>query len=215
MVARTVNCVYCDFRSPSEQLLLVHIRQVHSNDPNFRIECDIEQCRRMFTNYRSYINHIRHHAKQSENMNKENGEDNDDNENNNDEDGSGEEHITNYTEQPNYFNMKDFSAKWILKASESRCLTRTALLGILDYVSEMVQIIVDNIHRDVQQLFETDSSMIGQVDEIFHQPYVKPFLRLETFHLQLQYYKKYFSYVVCIYSCIIILLLNRNQNEYF
>ena len=203
MAVRAAHCVYCDFLSPSEQLLLVHIRQVHSNDPNFRIECDIEQCRRTFTNYRTYVNHIRSHAKQSENMSNESIR-SEDNENNSDQDGSGEEHITN-AEQPtedNDFNMKDFAAKWILRTSESRCLTRTALLGIVNDVSEMVQMVVDNIRRDVQQLFlqhETDSSMIErQVDEIFHQPYIKPFLELDTYHLQLQYYKKHFSYVVCI-----------------
>ena len=46
-------CPYCvgdEFTSPSEALLLSHVRLVHSMDPNFRIQCSVDSCSRTFNN---------------------------------------------------------------------------------------------------------------------------------------------------------------------
>ena len=53
---------FCPFLA---QLLVKHVRLVHSCDPNFRIQCSVEGCLRTFTNYRTYQNHLLQHGTDS------------------------------------------------------------------------------------------------------------------------------------------------------
>ena len=116
------------FCAPSEQLLERHISFAHSQDPGFSIECKNASCYRVFTNYRTYKNHLVTHknAVDVEPMESNPGSPED----------SGE--LTENTSLNNYqddmeppFVFDDYCAKWILKTSETRQLTRTATVGIV------------------------------------------------------------------------------------
>lgn len=60
-------CPYCDdseeFSAPSQVLLLNHVRLVHSNDPDFSIQCSFPDCSRTFVNFRTYQNHLLVHPR--------------------------------------------------------------------------------------------------------------------------------------------------------
>ena len=51
-----------DFSVPSENLLLNHIRLVHSSEPGFSIQCTVNGCSRTFKNFRTYQNHKHNQA---------------------------------------------------------------------------------------------------------------------------------------------------------
>lgn len=61
-------CTYCvenEFAAPSRSLLLDHIRLVHSQDPDFTIQCPHSGCSQTFHNFRTYQNHQLTHVQSS------------------------------------------------------------------------------------------------------------------------------------------------------
>ena len=54
-------CPYCsgEFSAPSDELLLTHIRLVHSYDPGFTIQCSLNGCSITFSNFKAYQKHRR------------------------------------------------------------------------------------------------------------------------------------------------------------
>ncbi len=58
-MSQVFNCPLCDeFQAPDFRLLLPHIRLVHSTRPNFSLQCNIDNCTRIFRNMKTYANHI-------------------------------------------------------------------------------------------------------------------------------------------------------------
>ena len=139
-------CTDTDFSAPSEQLLQTHIQLVHSLDPDFQIQHSKGNCSRTFTNYRTYQNHCNsHHAT----LNTEGSSDVEameaDTEPLESQDvdlGSGECVV------PDSNQLQIFAAKWLLKTSETRSLTRAASIGIVADVSEMIQTISETLQRE-------------------------------------------------------------------
>ena len=197
MMASTLikTCPYCQFFAPSDQLLTKHVRLVHSHDPDFRIQC--EQCLRTFKNYRTFQNHIlQHRSEPLINPNSLNEIENDCSEAFEGTDDEGEDDSCVHAD----FSIKDYSARWILKTGETRYLTRTAITGIVEDVSDMVKVIVDNLHTDIDNLmlqFGINTSDIEGYTEIFSN-HSSPFDGLSTFYQQIQYYKSNFALVVSI-----------------
>ena len=197
-----VVCPYCTngepFCAPSEQLLERHIRCAHSQDPGFRIECKNTSCSRVFTNYRTYKNHLLTHKDENDlepmGSNSRGPED------------SGEPMdntlLNNYEDEmepPLVFD--DYCAKWILKTSETRQLTRTATVGIVGDVSELLLEVVAQIKTQVGTCLRENGlepNTIAGLDNIFssHNHTVTPFNNLSTFHHQLSYYKRQFHFIV-------------------
>lgn len=59
MTSTVFNCPLCtEFQAPSYQLLLPHIRLVHSNKPGFSITCGLDGCQRSFTSMKTFSNHV-------------------------------------------------------------------------------------------------------------------------------------------------------------
>lgn len=124
-MSTTRTCPYCneqDFRAPSDVLLFQHIRLVHAEDPGFSIQCSFDGCSRTFTHFRTYQNHILSHN--SIQLREE-----DQSEPTYDCDSNGPLNKPPYI--PTTEETQSFAAKWILKTSETRSLTRAASVGTL------------------------------------------------------------------------------------
>ena len=140
-------CSYCVedvFSAPSEILLLNHIRLVHSCDPNFTIQCS---CSRTFTNFRTFQNHRRTCTSQIESS-PEPAITNEDSDTASCFSEVQEGVTPNSTPSFSAAHLQSYSAKWILKTSETRSLTRTATLGIVQDVTDLVGFIFcTNVRR--------------------------------------------------------------------
>lgn len=63
--------------------------------------------------------------------------------------------------QCTHINMKDYAARWILKTCGSRYLTRMAMLGVINDVTDMIHVIVENVRHDIHQLLLQHDIDIG------------------------------------------------------
>lgn len=48
--------------------------------------------------------------------------------------------------------MTSYAAQWILKSGERSYLTRTAINGIIEDVSDILKVVTSNVCRDLEQL---------------------------------------------------------------
>ena len=191
-------CSYCvdgDYCAPSEVLLLKHIRIVHSRDPNFSIECSSEGCSRTFSNFRTFQNHRRtcytaplsehvvddieqlHTASSSASVS------------------AGSSRIPSFTAA----EMKLHSAKWLLKTSETRSLTRTASIGIVHDVADLIEFIMQLLKEracDVLKSKGVNDATINEVESLFTGYLIRPFEGLASFHQQLQFFRERLGFIV-------------------
>lgn len=199
------RCEYCDydncdpFIAPSSKLLERHIKNVHSQDPGFSIECKHPSCSRVFVNYRTYQNHLlKHNRSPTEPVelavtNTPQIEVNEEMEISPPVTGS-YQHLPSFT---------DYCAKWILKTSETRKLTRNATLGIVHDVSDIVKEVSLCIEDQVKCCLQENGinfDNVSGLSEIFTESNVviSPFAELMSFHQQLAYFKKHFSFIVSL-----------------
>lgn len=183
-------CPYCvdgEFSSPSEALLLSHVRLVHSLDPDFRIQCSVDSCSRTFNNFRTYQNHLLTHRPSQPDEREYQGWDVD----SNDEDAS--------ACPPCKEDMQSFAAKWILKTSETRSLTRTATLGIVTDVADMVKHVTECLESQTRRILDSSGIDSSLIDGVFSGPVTKPFEGLTSFNNQVNYYRKHFNLIVCLH----------------
>lgn len=196
-------CPYCteeDYFAPSKVLLLNHVRLVHSLDPNFSIQCSKEGCSKTFKNFRTYQNHCAMHDRNSPS--------NDHGESDADTEPTGSECELATTastpsvappQLPTTTEMQPYAAKWILKTSETRSLTRKATLGIVEDVTDMVEFITQALKQQTQYILQANGvaqTTISAVDEVFSNCVTKPFEGLTSFYQQLQYYRSHFNLIV-------------------
>jgi hypothetical protein len=202
--SRSIVCPYCindEFTAPSEALLSSHIRLVHSLDPGFSIQCILNGCSRTFKNFRTYQNHrSTTHATRSASLPEP-----DEIENGHDYEPMDE----NYEMEPDSVteatDMTSFAAKWILRTSETRSLTRSATLGIVEDVSNIIDTIVCSLKSQTCRTLELrgiDQETISDLGEIFSGPITKPFEGLSTFRQQLNYYRDNFNLIVSL-KCLL------------
>ena len=55
---RRIKSPLCDFCTLSIQLVISHLRLVHSSDPNFHVMCGISGCRSAFSSFSALYQHI-------------------------------------------------------------------------------------------------------------------------------------------------------------
>jgi hypothetical protein len=202
-------CQYCGdepFIAPTKQLLLRHIKVVHSQEPGFTITCEI--CHRKFRNFRTYQNHLLSHKRDVSVLNEE--------ENSiepemmvtsNMDDGND---ITDQAEDqaviPSFTN---YCAQWILKISETRKLTRVATVGIVEDVSSLIKEVSSCLHHQVKDFLQKNQIVVqneSDLSAIFSDgATVCPFSNLMTFHQQVAYYKAHFNFIVSINLSILLL----------
>ena len=177
MAAVTVKCLYCDdFYAPSQKLLEKHIKYVHSQEAGFTIECSYDNCFRLFTNFRTYQNHLLTHKNASQHQNDvhvhvdlQAGSSNDSVFMETSQGAALNDDVIHGDDCPP--NFSDYCAKWILKTSEMRKLTRTATVGIVQDVSELVKEIAGHLQHQVQNCLQAAgvqySSITGLCDVFF------------------------------------------------
>ena len=130
----THSCLYCPkFEAPSKRLLHHHIRLVHSQDPSFIIQCSYCSC--TFRNIEVFKT-TNWDTSQAEDRQEESDCSTDYLEFNSDEDTIVQRQPTN--------DHSLYSAKWILKMSETRKLTRAATISIVEDTSDFIEEILMN-----------------------------------------------------------------------
>ena len=172
-------CSYCvedTFIAPSEVLLLNHIRLVHSCDPNFSIQCSSEGCSRTFSNFRTFQNHCRMcravYSPGPISL------DNDGHSDSHSDAASIVSAAESVTASISADDLQSFSAKWILKTSETRSLTRAATLGIVNDVSDLLGFISDSLKEQIRKVLQqngVDDSIIREIGGVFNGFLVRPF----------------------------------------
>ena len=201
-------CVEDAFFAASEILLLNHIRIVHSCDPNFSIQCLSEGCSRTFNNFKMFQNHC--HMCRAGPSNGPVFSDHDGHSDGHSDAASivsAEESVTTNISAD---ELQSFSAKWILKTSETRSLTRAGTLGIVNDVSDMLGFMSDILKEQIHKVLHqngVDDSIIREVGGLFHGLLVRPFENLTSFHQQLQYYRDHLGFIVstnhkCVHPCM-------------
>lgn len=214
-----VCCPYCPdsggFIAPSQILLQKHIKLAHSHEPGFRIECSRPLCTRVFTNYRTYENHLLQHKRRASSSPLAETVQTVEHEADIDEadiDESGVQ-IEATDDSVEIHNLTDYCAKWILKTSETRHLTRCSSIGIVKDVSELVKEVCTCIEEQVKSCLEDNGlqfNTIRGLSDIFSEnnEVVSPFCDLSTFYQQLSYYKRNYGFIVSVTvfftSCLLL-----------
>lgn len=195
--AKVFRCPYCndpdEYSAPSEHLFLTHVRMVHLLDPNFSIQCDSVGCARTFRNFRTYQNHRNSHHKSTSDSPQEVSE----------VDFQLDDIPLPELDQlspPSEIDMQSYAAKWILRTSEKRNLTRSASLGIVEDVSTLVEFTVETLQAQVRRLLSENginsTVIMSRLNEVFTSPITKPFDGISSFYQQLQHFEKHFNLVV-------------------
>ena len=52
-----VNCPLCESQFATVSIFMTHLKIVHSNEPNFCIQCNMQGCQRTFRNFYTFRNH--------------------------------------------------------------------------------------------------------------------------------------------------------------
>ena len=174
------QCHYCEEQPPTQQLLLRHVKLVHSQEPGFTISCDY--CHRVFRNFRTYQNHLLSHKNSTEHDQVVTAELSfETNEIINE---------TRHLNEPHSQVVPDFTnycAQWILKTGETRRLTRTATLGIVHDVSDLIKEVSVHLEEQVKCFLQRNQIIIQDdcaLSMIFSEanPTVCPFSNLMSFH---------------------------------
>ena len=179
-VSMTFICPYCietEFSAPSEGLLLSHVRLVHSLEPNFRIQCTIYGCSRTFNNFRTYQNHRLTHRDPNHRIHQD-----DESLTNENMAHDGDDDIDSMSSVcvPTADSLQSFAAKWILKTSETRSLTRKSSLGIVADVVDMVEYIVECLKDQTWKKLVSIGTDPAILKEIFTGPITRPFQGLTS-----------------------------------
>ena len=197
-----MNC----FAAPSQLLLDRHIQLVHSQDPSFSIRCRVQSCDHSFSNFRTFQNHMLKHKDRVSGSDKSiggcvEGLGVDNNEASSTIDlastGVGEATFKEYSAA----SLTSYCAKWILKTSETRYLTRTATVGIVQDSAELISEVISNIQQQVigvlQEINVNNDQLVTRISDVFKDnEFLKPFHSLMTFQQQLKYYREHFCFVV-------------------
>ena len=192
-------CSYCadgEFIAPSKTLLLNHIRLVHSHDPGFSIQCSHPGCSRTFKNFRTYQNHTLAHRDLVPLVNEEN-------ELCSIEPQSPVASSSSPSVDISQDDVRSFAAKWILKTRETRNLTRSAMQGIIEDTSSLINFACSTLETKIHAKLSAcnvDSEIISSLSEIFRGPVMKPFDGIASFYQQLQYCRQHFNLVVSYVS---------------
>ncbi len=199
-----VICSICNtFSAPSTKILYRHYQARSFQRPRLSIKCLFNPCNRLFKNYRTWQNHLLAHTKESTTRR----EDDDDY----DDDGGGERDIGNEynVSDKDAGTLTDYCAKWILNMSETRKLTRSASVGIVQDVNELVAKVACKLKSQIVACLERTNApleSIARLNEIFSpsNSIVSPFAGLDTFHSQMAYFKSHFDFIVCLRAIYVL-----------
>ena len=105
-------------------------------------------------------------------------------------------------------DFTDYCAKWILKTSETSKLTRTATVGIVEDVADLIKEVSLCLADQVKSCLTEnglDFNAIVGLSDVFSpsNEATVSFSSIMTFHQQLTYYKQKYNFIVSCCMCII------------
>lgn len=217
------NCPLCpDFRATKFQLLLPHLRLVHSTRPGFSVTCNIEGCSRTFTNIKTYTNHLYgDHLSLPKTADEVSGSDfcqglsRGDDAANDISDGihdDSSESNNNHENVPAQMTLDDhiksfkseilsITACWVLQIKECYKLTQSTTEEIIQKVTDLNQFILSKILLATSIALQDVGININDIPrllDIFSPTgcFSRPFQGVETSHRLLQHCKKNLHFVV-------------------
>ena len=106
------------------------------------------------------------------------------------------------------------AALWILKLKEGRKLSQSATEEILSDVTEMCSNLINCLGEDLYKLLNSmniNPDDIPGLKDLFKEEsqYTQPFRGIDTFYLQMSYYRSHLKFVVCIAIAIYLQLSFR------
>ena len=54
----TARCPLCESQFATISIFMTHLKLIHSNEPNFNMQCNLQGCQRTFKNFYTYRNHV-------------------------------------------------------------------------------------------------------------------------------------------------------------
>ena len=212
------TCPLCtEFRATDFQLLLPHIRLVHSTRPGFSLQCSIENCTRFFTNMKTYANHIYcdhlslpKTASAYRCANTVEGQDHEDG-----SEGSEGQEESGLDDEHHPDVLSDFqsiAARWILKIKEGCKLTQATMEEVVQGVTDLNQYILSQVFMAVKAALTEvgqDANNIPQLHEIFdpNGNFGRSFRGVETSYQLLKYCKDNLGFVVSVECLQNVLIL--------
>ena len=207
----THTCPSCGRVARSRVELLRHIRLLHFGTPGFTtFTCNKDGCRKPFKSFKVYCNHLyQYHSHKIEDESTSNEEEHMDNfddsivghEDQIDfavQDNSQSATISTATSVP---DLQRAAAVWLLKTRELSRLPQSTVMRIMVDVDTLYEAILCNIKNEVSCSLRAagiDASLLEVPS--FTSP-GSLFAGLDTFHKQLQYFKKNFRFVVIQCTC--------------
>lgn len=201
----TNHCPMCgDFYAPSYQLLLHHIGQVHLNAADFCVTCGIDDCQTTLKNYHAFKRHLRKKHRDGEHLDAT--------------EADGCLNPSQETETAPLVILEDLQADpsqemirnaalWILKLKEGRKLIQSATEEILADVAEICSTLINCLGEDLYKLLNSvdiNPENIPGLKDLFKEEslYTQPFRGIDTFYLQMSYYRSHLNFVVllCLYT---------------
>ena len=209
------------FEAPSFSKLLSHVRLVHADDPDFKINCTLEGCCRTFTRFQTYRNHVYTYHKNafrskppnvgpSESQKSDSCEDPSvvrdfyqednstfDNQGESSEVGRGDD-LAIIDPQAEKQVVERAAALWILKARECYRIPLSSMNAIIQDLESMYGYILTGLQEAVGsclQQSDVDSATIDEVKAIFSAR-ERLFIGLDTQYLQMRYFQHRFQLVV-------------------
>lgn len=214
----TLICPLCPYERTSRLNFnltdfLKHIKLFHSHQPGFSITCGLHGCLRTFKNFRSFQNHVYDYhggdctLTNHEGDDKEASDDPDDADDESCLDGGGfDDHDVgdngeNSTKSSSGQNLQRSAALFLMHLKEKHLITQTALQGVIEGVSGLMQGHLDSLHSEVCQqlsLAGVSDSIISSLGMIFSNDgaHGRPFAGLETHYQQLKFYRDQFNFIV-------------------
>ncbi len=221
MATEVLSCPLCaEFHAPTIQLLIPHIRLVHSNQPGFCVTCGLDGCQRTFRNMKTFTNHmyqfhmisrtvaIPHQLPSSMDREGESESLDEDGYESPEENALLEPPSTSESDLlPNTLEkeLQSYAATWILKTREVYKLTQSAVNNIIQDVTALAQFLQDKARIAVEEALKNAgvaSSQIPDLQTVFNPegPFGRPFRGLESTYQQTKYCREHFGLVVSQYD---------------
>lgn len=215
MASRVLDCPLCaEFHAPTIQLMIPHIRLVHSNQPGFRVTCGLDGCQRTFQNMKTYTNHLyQFHMisraitmpTQIPSSNEKEGESGSTSK---DEYQSPEDTLESLSTCESGLSrntlkeeLQSYTASWILKTREVYKLTQSSMNSTIQDVTSLIQYLQEKAHLAVEEALNkagVNAAEIADLQAVFDPegPFGRPFEGLESAYQQIKYYREHFGLVV-------------------
>ena len=210
--SRVYQCVLCGFLSPSLDLNISHLRLVHSGDPHFHVQCNIDQCEEEFRSFSAYNSHVyRKHRialglerPAQESMDQSTGLLPDINDTPAEPETS-EQQFSYIAESdlirpslgPSAYTERN--AEFLMALTEGKHLSQSAIDEVIRGCRNIHDQAVAQYKEEAERKLEEAGihpSVISNIEQC------DPFENLESAYLRKKYYKEHFGYMV--YTCIVL-----------